>query len=160
MIIALPDLHIRPSTEKDAFFLQTLYRSTRDDLLQLGLPDAMFENLLEMQFRAQQASYRSQFPDAKYAVVEKAGEAVGCLLTDEDGEEIRLVYIAFLPQARNRGHGRSLLRALQAKAEKAKKTLALSVDPRNTPALHLYRSAGFEVMNDDGANLEMVWPRS
>lgn len=152
-----PDLNIRPEVEQDRSFLERLHRSTRQDLLQLGLPEALLDNLIQMQFHAQQNSYRMQFPYAEYAIIEKNGEPIGGLVIDKGDETIRLLYIAFLAHERNRGHGRRLMQTLQAEAACANKPFTLSVDPQNMPAKHLYLSSGFQVKNDDGANLEMVW---
>lgn len=157
MNIGAPDLNIRTEVEQDTAFLERLNRSTRQDLLQLGLPEALIDNLIQMQFHAQQTGYRTQFPDAEYAVIEKNGEAIGRLVTDKNDEAIRLVYIAFLPHERNQGYGRRLIQSLQAEASGANKPLTLSVDRQNMQAKHLYLSSGFQVGNDDGANLEMIW---
>lgn len=151
------DLNIRPEVEPDKAFVERLYRSTRDDLLQLGLADALIDNLIRMQFQAQQASYRIQFPAAEYSIVEKAGNAIGYLIVDKSDEATRLVYIALLPSERNKKYGRRLIQALQSEASGANKPLTLSVDPQNIPAKHLYLSSGFQIKNDDGVNLEMTW---
>lgn len=157
MSINNPDFNIRPETPQDVDFIALLYRSTRDDLLQLDLPEAMVDNLIEMQFRAQQSSYRKQFPDADYAVVERKGDPIGYLITDNGDKEIRLVYIAFLVHERNKGHGRSLIQTLQDKAAVANKPLTLSVDPQNMHAKHLYLSSGFQIRGNDSTNLELTW---
>lgn len=151
------DLNIRPEVEPDKAFVERLYRSTRDDLLQLGLADALIDNLIRMQFQAQQASYRIQFPAAEYSIVEKEGNAIGYLIVDKSDAATRLVYIALLPSERNKKYGRRLIQALQIEASGANKPLTLSVDPQNIPAKHLYLSSGFQVKNDDGVNLEMTW---
>lgn len=151
-----PLLHIRPKTAQDTDFLARLYRSTREDLLQLGLPGAMLDNMMAMQFHAQQSGYRKQYPDAAYDIIEKSGEPAGCLITHR-GDAIRLVYIALLPHERNRGHGRRLIRALQAEAAGANKTLTLSVSAQNLQAQRLYASSGFQVESNDGVHLEMSW---
>ncbi|MDO9271252.1 MAG: GNAT family N-acetyltransferase [Methylobacter sp.] len=151
------DLNIRPEVEQDMAFVDRLYRSTREDLLQLGLAEALMDNLIQMQLHAQKTGYRMQFPDADYSIVEKKGEAIGYLVIDKGDEAIRLVYIAFLPHERNRGHGSRLIQALQTQASGANKPIKLSVDPQNMQAKHLYLSSGFQVKNNDGANLEMVW---
>ncbi|MBY0579587.1 MAG: GNAT family N-acetyltransferase [Burkholderiales bacterium] len=151
-------LTLRSAALQDRPFLATLYRSTRDDLLQLGLPEAMAANLMQMQFESQQTGYRTQFPNADHDIVEKNGEPVGCLITHRGDGAIRLVYIAFLPHERNKGHGRRLIRALQNEAAGSNKILTLSVDPLNMRAKHLYLSAGFRVNGDDG--MEMVWSDS
>lgn len=157
MILNLIDLTLRPKIEQDNAFLERLHRSTRPDLLQLGLPDPLLENLIQMQFNAQQTSYRTQFPNAEHSIIETKGEAIGYLIVNTNDEAIRLVYIALLPQARNQGYGRHLLKILQTEATNTNKPLGLSVDPQNAPAKHLYLSSGFQVKHDDGANLEMIW---
>lgn len=150
-------LILRPEAEHDKVFLERLYRSTRDDLLQTGLPELMLNNMIAMQFAAQQSGYRNQFPDAAHAIVEKNGESIGSLITNDGGDAIRLVYIALLPHERNRGYGRHLIRALQTEAENASKALTLSVSTQNTQAQRLYASLGFRVVNNSGAYLEMIW---
>ena len=157
MHISDPLLNLRPETAQDAEFLALLYRSTREDLLQLGLPEAMLDNMIAMQFHAQQSGYRKQYPDADHAIVDKAGDAVGYLVTHRGGDAIRLVYIALMPHERNQGHGRGLIKALQAEAALAEKGLALSVDPQNAIARHLYLSMGFQVSSDDGVVQNMIW---
>lgn len=77
------DLNIRPEVEQDTAFVDRLYRSTREDLLQLGLAEALIDNLIRMQFHAQQTGYRMQFPNAEYSIVEKNGEAIGYLVIDK-----------------------------------------------------------------------------
>ena len=151
------DLMLRQETLQDKTFLENLYRSTREDLLQLGLPDSMLDNMMAMQFHAQQNGYRKQYPDAAYDIIEKDGEPAGCLITHRGIDVIRLVYIALMPHERNCGHGRRLIRALQAEAAGANKTLTLSVSTQNTQAQRLYTASGFQVANSDGAYLEMSW---
>lgn len=152
-----PFLHTRPETAQDADFLARLYRSTREDLLQSGLPEAMLANLIAMQFHAQQSGYRKQFPNAEYFIIEKNGEPMGCLITHRGDDAIRLVYVALLPHERNQGHGRRLIQALQTEAASANKPLTLAVSTQNTQAQRLYISCGFQVVSDDGAYLEMIW---
>lgn len=150
-------LTLRAESEQDKAFLETLHRSTRDDLLQSGLPEALLNNLLLMQFNAQQQGYRTQFPDANYVIIEKDGAPIGHQITAADATTIRLVYLALLPQERNRGHGRRLIEALQVEAANTDKTLRLSVARHNLHAQHVYLACGFQISHEDGANLEMNW---
>lgn len=152
-----PFLNIRPETARDVDFLARLYRSTREDLLQSGLPEAMLDNLIAMQFHAQQSGYRKQYPYADHAIVEKDGEPMGCLITHRGDDAIRLVYVALLPHERNQGHGRRLIHALQTEAASANKPLTLAVSTQNTQAQRLYVSCGFQVVSDNGAYLQMIW---
>lgn len=151
------DLNIRPKTEQDNAFLETLYRSTRPELLQLDLPGQFLENLMQMQFNAQQTGYRSQYPDAEHSIIEKKGEAIGYLITNVSTEALRLVYIALLPHERNQGYGRQLIQTLQIEAARMNKPLMLSVDPQNLSAKHLYFSLGFQAEENACTNLEMTW---
>lgn len=157
MNIGDPFLNIRPETPQDADFLARLYRSTRDDLLQLGLPEPMLANMMTMQFHAQQSSYRKQYPDAAYDIIENAGEPAGSLITHRGIDAIRLVYIALMPHERNRGHGRRMIRALQAEAASGRIPLTLSVSTQNPLARRLYASCGFCVDSNDGVYLKMRW---
>lgn len=155
--MTIEELRLRRETEEDASFLKALFRSTRGDLLQLGLPSEMLDNLLEMQFHAQRSSYRNQYHASDNSIIEKNRETIGVMLKNVGASEIRLVYIALLPEERGKGYGRRLVKELQQEAALAEKPLTLSVDPRNDTARGLYLSLGFKVTQDDGANLEMVW---
>lgn len=154
-----PVLQIRPETPDDWNFLAHLHRSTRDDLSQLSLPDAVLEQLLAMQFHAQQTSYREHFPDAEFSIIEQNGTAIGQLIVHRGHQCIRLVYLALSPQHRRRGYGRQLLQTLQAEAQSAHLPVTLSVSPQNVAALRLYTSLGWSSIDDNGTSLEMVWPR-
>jgi len=150
-------LTLRPETEQDVAFLKRLFRSTREDLLQLGLPEPMLENLMLMQFNAQQSSYHSQFPNAEFAIVEKNGKPIANLVIYRDHDAIRIVNIAVLAEQRGNGYGSSLIATLQDEAGAVNKPLTLSVSCMNLRAQQLYQSLGFRVISDDEANLEMIW---
>lgn len=159
MIINNPELNSRPETVQDKTFLERLYRSTREDLLLLG-QGTLIDNLIQMQFMVQQTSYHQQFPNANFAIIEKNAKSIGYLVANHTNETIRLVYLAFLPDERNQGHGRCVIQALQTEAVNQNKSLALSVSAQNEPAKHLYLSLGFQTSVDDGINLEMIYARS
>ncbi|HEY6095705.1 MAG TPA: GNAT family N-acetyltransferase [Gallionellaceae bacterium] len=150
-------LSLRPERERDVAFLAQLYRSTREDLLQLALPEAMLDSLIEMQFHAQQVSYRNQFPGTPFQILEKHGAPIGGLLIHYGVEAIRLIYIALLPHERSFGYGTALIRALQLEATNYNRPLTLSVAVHNCRAYKLYASCEFEPARRDGTTIEMVW---
>lgn len=158
----LDELRIRPEAEDDRAFLKSLYVSTRDDLLQLGLPEALLDNLMSMQFDAQQMGYRQQYPAADFSIIERNDHPVpvpiGCMDVYRGTDAIRLINIALIAEARNRGCGRSLILALQAEAAAAGKPLTLSVSAHNLGAQRLYTTLQFGIRGNDGVYLEMVWP--
>lgn len=148
-------LHIRPEIPQDREFLVQLYCSTRDDLQML--PATMLAGLLAMQFQAQQAAHRQQYPQADFCIIELDGKPSGCITVHRGAGEIRLVNLALLPEARNLGHGHSLIQSLQAEASATGKPLTLSVSAQNAGAQRLYVALGFNIVGDNGAHREMAW---
>ena len=60
---------------------------------------------------------------------------------------LEVVYLGVAPRARGRGLGRALLERARAEAQRAgAERVALAADAANTPALKLYRSAGFRTL--------------
>lgn len=149
-------LHIRAESPQDQEFLALLYRSTRDDLALL--PEAMLTGLLAIQFQAQHAGYRQQYPDADFSIIELDSKPSGCIAVHRSAKEIRLINLALLPEVRSFGHGRSLIQALQKEASATGKLLTLSVAAQNAGAQRLYFALGFNIVNDNGAYREMAWP--
>lgn len=149
---------LRPEACQDRDFLAELYRSTRDDLLHLSLPEPMLNNLMTMQFTAQRSGHRQQYPDADFCIVETAGKPVGYLAVNRGAADIHLINIALHPEARGNGLGSKLIRALQAEAATSARPLTLAVSPQNIGAQRLYAKLGFAVISNNGAYLEMAWP--
>ncbi|HZX31472.1 MAG TPA: GNAT family N-acetyltransferase [Rhodocyclaceae bacterium] len=156
----MPDtlFSLRPEAPLDDDFLVKLFRSTRDDLLHIGLPEPMLDNLIAMQFRAQQNGHRQQYPEGNFCIVEAAGEPVGSLAVCRGTAGIRLINIALRPEARGNGLGSRLIRALQAEATASAKPLTLSVSTQNIGAQRLYAKLGFTAVSNNGAYQEMAWP--
>ena len=71
--------------------------------------------------------------------------AGACLINSaRDKKSAELVYLGITPEMRGKGLGRSLLsHALSNITEATVKTVVLAVDESNTPALEMYRTAGF-----------------
>jgi len=155
--MTLTALHIRPADSADEAFLAALYRSTRGDLLALPADPAMIDGLVAMQQRMQVAGYRQSYPDAAYQVLELDGAAVGRFVTVGDGDAVRVVDIAVLPQARGRGVAGEALRRLQAQAADRGHGVALSVRKDNAAARRLYAALGFVVEGEDDLRLELRW---
>jgi ribosomal protein S18 acetylase RimI-like enzyme len=140
--------------DDDSAFMETLYRSTRDDLVGLG---EMMLPILAQQYRAQQLGYRSTFPNAQYWIIEQHGERIGRVLVDVSEVELHLIDIAFLPQARGQGNGTHLLQTLQQLATQARIPLSLNVSHTNPAALKLYLALGFVVVANHPSVAQMTW---
>jgi ribosomal protein S18 acetylase RimI-like enzyme len=72
-------------------------------------------------------------------------EPIGCLRVYELEDELGIYGFVIRPEYRGRGYGRQMLEeTIRALREVSTKPVTLEVDTRNTPALNLYRSCGFE----------------
>lgn len=157
-IAPLPDnLGLRPARPEDKGFIEALYRSTRDDLRLLEAEDGFVEELIGMQQRAQVQGYGEMFPNAMYFVVERLGERIGRAVVDFGPNEVRLVDIAFIPQAQGQGYGSHVIRAMQYAAGQARAPLTLSVSRSNPRARQTYLALGFRVEQADPMTEFMAW---
>lgn len=151
-------LSIRPARPSDEPFLTSLYRSTRDDLLNfLDAEQDFIEDLIERQFQAQTVGYGGSYPNAMYFIVEKLDQAVGRVSIDFGSNEVHILDIAFIPQARGKGYGESVISALQQVAGKIFVPLSLVVESNNTIAKHLYLKLGFQVEELQPPHERWVW---
>src|SRR5712691_9212836 len=144
--ISLPSgvLRLRPEGDDDRAFRFGLFCDSRPDEWERAVLDAATRaRLMRLQFDAQTAGYRSQFPDAGCAIVEFAGEPIGRIVVDRPGDRLHLVDIALVPGYRNRGIGTAILQALIDEAQAVRLPVRLNVAAGNAPALRLYRRLGF-----------------
>ena len=156
--LRLPDgLDIRPARDSDRPFIESLYHTTRDDLRLIDAESDFIESLIEQQQHAQTVGYGDQFPNAMYFIIEKQGERVGRVVIDFGHNEIRIVDIALIPEARGRGYGSGVLRALKHAAKSVCAPLVLSVHRQNPAARRLYEQEGFRLEQSDQMNDQMIW---
>jgi len=154
----MPDtVTLRPVAPGDEPFLRALYGSTREgELAPLGWTALQVDAFLDMQFRARQLQYRSQFPGAGDCVVLVGGDPAGRLYVDRGEALIRIVDIAMAPDYRGQGAGTALLGGLIEEASAAGKVVELHVEPSN-PAQRLYRRLGFVEAGAASPYLRMQW---
>lgn len=154
----MPDgLGMRPARPADNGFIESLYRSTRDDLRQIDAEQDFIETLIEQQHHAQTVGYGELFPNAMYFIIEKQGESIGRVVLDFGTNEIRLVDIALIPSARNKGYGKNIVQTLQYAAGSARAPLYLSVLKMNQPARQLYQQLGFQLAEAGDVSDLLVW---
>jgi len=147
----------RSANDADQQFLCTLYASTREDEMRLvDWPEAQINAFLGMQFDAQHRYYREQFPAAAYLVVEQEGEAIGRIYVDRRADELRLIDIALIPEARNQGLGKALLMDLLDEGQAMGLPVRIHVE-RFNPAMHLYLRLGFAPIEDQGVYQLLEW---
>jgi len=150
-------LRLRPAIPEDEQFLRAVYAGTRaEELARVPWSDEQKRAFTDMQFAAQDADYRRNYPAAWYSIIEVQGVPAGRLYVDRCKKEIRIIDIALLPEHRRAGIGTRLLRALQDEARVAGKTLTIHVEKFN-PARRLYHRLGFQQIEDKGVYLLLEW---
>ena len=106
-------IKLRPVGEKDNAFIETVYRSTREDELKLiNWTEQQKWAFISMQSMAQLAEYKTKFPDAAFQVIIYEKKDAGRFYTWENENEIRLIDITLLPPFRGKGIGKFLLFSL------------------------------------------------
>lgn len=155
--VAAEGLVVRPSLASDGPFLQRLYQSARPDLQWIDDSMEVVEQIVAQQFQVQEQGLGENFPNAMHYVVEKLGTAIGALSTDFGPNEIRVLYLAFIPAARGQGYGRAVLQGVQKAAQQIRCPVATVVWASNPHALAHYLALGFAVQEYNVAAQRLVW---
>ena len=141
---------LRPQENNDNEFIESVYRSTREEELKMtNWPEQQKQAFIMMQSMAQLAEYKAKFPDAAYQVIVYKKQDAGRFYTWFSDEEIRLIDITILPGFRGKGIGSFLLKELIKTSEQVQKKITLHADPAN-PAMELYRRVGFIHVKNNG----------
>lgn len=150
-------LSLRAEVSDDESFLCALYGSTRAEELEAsGWDPTARAAFLSLQFKAQRAGYRSQFPQAECSIVLLEGSSIGRTVVNRTDGEIRLVDLVLLPERRGAGIGTILLSSLIAEAANLRQPLRLSV-VKGSRAIRLYERLGFSKMAEHGFHHQMEW---
>ena len=150
-------IKLKSITKEDEAFLYEIFASTRHQEVDSWGWSAEQKGLfLEMQWRAQQASYHQQFPGASHSIIAVGEQYVGRLLTEELSDYHHLIDISILPSYQGKGIGTFLITQLQQKAREENKPVILQVFHTN-PAKNLYERLGFQISSADEIYLKMTW---
>ncbi|WP_199155576.1 GNAT family N-acetyltransferase [Chromobacterium sp. ASV23] len=150
-------LSLRPVRSGDEACINRIYRSARPDLLLIDGEADLIETVQRQQFQVLQMGAGQQFPNAMHFMVEKVGSAVGVVMVDFGHNEVRIIFLAMLPEARGKGYGKVVLQGLQQAARQVCCPLAAVVWHNNGQARKLYQSLGF-VLEEPGAMADkLVW---
>jgi ribosomal protein S18 acetylase RimI-like enzyme len=136
-------LRLRPEREDDMGFRFRLFRDSRPDLALLPLDAAARGQLIALQFQAQTMSYRTQFPGARFDIIELGDVPVGRIVVDRPGTMLHIVDQTLSPPFRNLGLGSTIMRALMGEAERSGLPVRLRVASDNAAAMRLYLRLGF-----------------
>ena len=132
-----------------------MYASTREqELAQTNWSDEQKAMFCRMQFNAQTADYRGNYPDASFQIIERDGVAAGRLLVRRSDEAVHVIDISLLPEHRGAGIGTKLMKELQEEARAAGTKLSIHVE-RFNPARRLYERLGFKQVEEKEVYLLM-----
>jgi GNAT superfamily N-acetyltransferase len=150
-------LRLRSETEADEAFRFALFCASRppeEDFSPLG-PE-LAQQMLRQQFRAQNYSYRAEFPNARFDIIEFDGAPVGHVVVADT--EMRVVDLAILPDRRSAGLGEAVINPIIAEAQRRKLPLRVSVLNGNQGSLRFCRRLGFEPIGEPTAFFtELEW---
>src|SRR5262245_43224835 len=110
---------LRAETDADREFRYRLFCESRQPEFALLLPPPAFQQVMNHQFHAQTVSYRADFPDARFDIIELGGQPIGRIVIDRPGDVVYIVDQALVPQLRNKGLGTAIMRALMEEARAA-----------------------------------------
>jgi ribosomal protein S18 acetylase RimI-like enzyme len=153
-------LQLRPERAEDRDFRLRLFFDSRLPefaLLERSVGAATYQQIMRMQFEAQTVSYRTNFPRARFDIIELDGRAIGRIVVDRPGGMIHIVDQAVTPPLRNRGIGSAIMRALMDEAATAGLPVRLKVASSNDPSMRLYLRLGFEPIETTPLYLDMEW---
>ncbi|MBI4868125.1 MAG: GNAT family N-acetyltransferase [Candidatus Wallbacteria bacterium] len=150
-------LSLRPIADSDLPFLRELYASTRvNELAPVPWSSDQKVAFLNQQFDCQHRAYTQGYPGASLDLIFEDGEPVGRFYVHRRPGDLRIIDIALIPGARNRGIGAHCLRALLEEARALGVTVSIHVEHSN-PAVRLYRRLGFQSVDASGVYVQMEW---
>jgi ribosomal protein S18 acetylase RimI-like enzyme len=144
--------------EADATFRYALFAAARASETPLMPVDpAARDFLLGMQFRSMNATYRRDYPLARWEIVELAGAPVGLLVTDVGDARVTFVDIAFSPEVQGRG----LATAVMTRALEEPRRLGLPAEvnvlAQNVASLRLCERLGFVKVEEAPPFVRLEW---
>jgi RimJ/RimL family protein N-acetyltransferase len=149
---------LRPERAADLPFLAALFRaSALPDLALLPVDDAVRDTLARMQFRSQTATYRAEYPRARFDIVERDGAPIGRIVVDPGGAAACIVDFALLPERRGHGIGGAILAAVLEFFAHPKRPVTCMVLERNEASLRMCRRLGFVATEAIPPFLRLAW---
>ena len=112
---------------------------------------------MRQQFRGQNTSYRANYPDARFEIVEHDGAPVGRIVTARTPDAVLIVDIALIAAFRRRGIGASLVNDVLDDARGGGLPVRLIVSANNAPALRFYLRLGFKPVESSAIGMRLEW---
>jgi len=150
-------LQLRPEREEDQAFRFQLFCDSRQPEFALLLAPPAYQQVMNHQFHAQTVGYRTEFPQARFDIIELSGEPIGRIVVNRPGTMVHIVDHVIAPQWRGRGIGTALMRTLMDEAGAAGLPVQLEVVSENDPAYRLYQRLGFVAVETVPFYMRLEW---
>ena len=148
---------LRPVRDDDYSFMRALYGDYRaEEMKHFPFDDQQREQFLDQQFAAQTEYYREHYPGSQCSIIECDGIPVGRFFVDPRRDEIRIMDIALVSEARNLGIGTQLIRGVLATGARSGRRVTIHVEAYNQ-ALRLYERMGFRRIDTNGVYYLLEW---
>ena len=92
-----------------------------------------------------------------YFIIEKQNEAIGRFTIDFGSNEVRLIDLVLILEARGKGYGQGIINALKLAARQVCVPLTLSVASTNLQAKRFYLNMGFRVEESQPLFDRLAW---
>lgn len=160
--IAIASAHgtvlLRPERADDVVFRFELFCQSRPpEWESVQIDPELRDRLMRHQFNAQTASYRTQFPRARFDIIELDGEAIGRIVVDRPGHLLNIVDQAIVPRLRNKGLGTTIMRSLMDEARQQAIPVRLMVNSSNDLSIRLYLRLGFVPIESEPLYIALEW---
>ncbi len=150
-------IQYRPVREEDQAFLAVLYASTRmEEMERVPWTPEQKVQFLAMQFHAQTTHYAEEYDPSGFFIIEQAGNRIGRLYRERQGDDIHIIDISLVPETRGAGLGTMLLQEILDEAAAQGLTVSIYVEHFN-PAKRLYHRLGFVEIGQNGVYHLMRW---
>ena len=133
---------LRAEKDADRDFRYRLFCTSRQPEFALLLPPPMLEQVMRHQFQTQTVSYLTEFPRARFDIIELGGRPIGRIVVDRPGDVVYIIDQAIVPELRNKGLGTAIMRTHMEEARAAGLPVRLMA-AQGDPAMRLYVRLGF-----------------
>ena len=153
-------LTFRPARddEADKTFLYGLFVASRAaETAAMPIDADTKDFLLRAQYWSMTATYRQDYPDARWEVVESMGDPVAYLVTDVGDRCVTYVDIALSPEAQGRGLATRLMTMALEEPRRLGLPARVNVLKRNAASLRLCERLGFVRAGESPPFVRLQW---
>ena len=150
------DVKLRREEDSDLPFLRSLFASTRVDVTFSHLPEEQKAHFIKMQFDAQRRHYKTYYQNAEFNIIQQNRRRIGRFYVCRMPDQIRVMEVTLIPEARRKGIGSRLIRMVQEEAKGVGMPVTLHAEKLGTE-VEFYQRLGFEIVEVKESHFFMKW---